>query len=147
MQTCKFLFISGLAVQHPNTHVGRRNASMLVWGLLKYLEHFYGSAKPLIFALAATKEGNEMLLRFKLQLRSSGTDRVDGYRLYALPLTRVEVTKRLACVPDWSNLCTLGWLPQVSIAKGRKRSRRPPLPKTKPWSLPENGTLTRPRPS
>lgn len=145
LATCKFLFISGLAVEDPNTHAGRRNASMLVWGLLKYLDRFYGSAKPLVFALAATKEGDELLDRFKLILRSAGADRIDGYKLYSLPLTSAEIAKRLACVPDWSKLCMLSWSPDIPMVRGGKRPRRPPLPETKAWNLVGSGTLVRSR--
>lgn len=145
MAACKFLFVSGLAVQDPNTYAGRRNASMLVWGLLKYLDRFYGSAKPLVFALAATREGDELLDRFKLTRRSNGGDRVDGYKLYSLTLTPNEIERRLACVPDWSMLCALSWAPNTPLVRRGKRPRRPPLPETKTWSLADTGTYARGR--
>src|ERR1700730_9809816 len=139
LTTCKFLFISGLAVEHPDTHAGRRNASMLVWGLLKYLDRFYGLSRPLVFALAATKEGDELLNRFALTLRSDGSSRVDGYKLYSLPLTKSALAKRLDCVPDWGKLCVLSWSPETT--KRGRRPRRPPMPQTKAWNLAESGAL------
>jgi hypothetical protein len=141
LATCKYLFISGLAVRDPNTHAGRRNASMLVWGLLKYLDRFYGSIEPRVFALAATKEGDDLLERFKITLRSEGSNRVDGYKLYSIPLTTAELAKRLACVPDWGKLCILSWSPDTPMVKGGKRPRRPPLPETKAWNLVGDGAL------
>jgi hypothetical protein len=145
LPSCKYLFISGLAVRDPNTHAGRRNASMLVWGLLKYLDRFYGSLKPHVFALAATREGDELLERFKITLRSEGSNRLDGYKLYSLPLTNAEIARRLACVPDWSKLCVLSWSPDTPMLKGGKRPRRPPLPETKAWSLVRGGALAQPQ--
>jgi hypothetical protein len=128
MHQCKYLFIAGLAVHNPNSHVGRRNANILVWALLKYLAHFYGSAKPLSFAVAATKEGDHLLHRFKINLQAEATSRADGYRLYSLVLTHEEIDKRLAYLPDWQLLCALDWAKMTKSVKQRGSQRRPPLP-------------------
>src|SRR5207244_2938201 len=61
---CKHVFLSGLAVWDPESYVDRRNANILVWGLLKYLDHFYGTSERLAFASAATREGDELLRKF-----------------------------------------------------------------------------------
>jgi hypothetical protein len=108
---------------------------MLVWALLKYLENFYGSAQPLSFAVAATKEGNNLLYRFKLNLQSEATGRADGYRLYSIVLSPEVLEKRLACLPDWQMLCLLDWGIKASSSKNRARRRRPPPPQAKPWRL------------
>ena len=106
---CKYLFIAGLAVQSPESFSGRRNASMLVWSLLRYLEHDYGSTQPLVFAVAATKEGGDILRRFKLKLTTDAANRPDNFRLYSVRLSVYEITRRLACLPDWRGLCMLPW--------------------------------------
>ena len=118
---CNYLFISGLAVWSPESFSGRRNASMLVWALLRYLEHYYGSVRPLVFAVAATKEGNDLLRRFKLKLTTDAVNRPDHYRLYSVRLSDHEITRRLACLPDWRGLCVLPW-----------NANFIPLPSTKP---------------
>ena len=106
---CKYLFISGLAVWSPESFSGRRNASMLVWALLRYLEHYYGSMQPLVFAVAATNEGDDLLRRFRLKLTTDAASRPDHYRLYSVRLSDYEITRRLACLPDWRGLCALPW--------------------------------------
>jgi hypothetical protein len=106
---CKYLFIAGLAVWSPESFSGRRNASMLVWALLRYLEHYYGSIQPLAFAVAATKEGYDILRRFKLKLTTEGANRPDKFRVYSVCLSDYEITRRLACLPDWRGLCVLPW--------------------------------------
>lgn len=132
---CKYLFVSGLAVRGPNTHAGRRSASVLVWSLLKYLDRFYGGSRPQVFALAATREGDELLRRFKLNLDSAGASRKDGYRLYSLTLSRPEIAKRLACLPDWEKLCQLSWAHPEGAPKGNRKPRRPSLPEARAWKL------------
>jgi hypothetical protein len=127
MHQCKYLFISGLAVANPSSYPGRRNANIIVWALFKYLAHFYQTAKPLCFAVAATKEGDHLLQRFKVALRSEATARADRYRLYSLELTRDEITKRLAYLPDWQLLCTLDWQKTKRQVKPRSGPRRPIL--------------------
>jgi hypothetical protein len=133
---CKYLFIAGLAVHNPNTHAGRRNANILVWALLKYLAHFYGSTQPLSFAVAATKEGGHLLQRFGIRLQAEGTQRADGYQLYSMVLTREEVNKRLAYLPDWQLLCRLDWTQKAAV-KLRASQRRPGPPACKGWKTDE----------
>jgi hypothetical protein len=107
---CKYLFVSGLAVWSPESFSGRRNASMLVWALLRYLQHYYGSMQPLVFAVAATKEGDDLLKRFRLKLTTDATSRADDFRLYSVRLSEYELTRRLACLPDWRGICALPWI-------------------------------------
>jgi hypothetical protein len=142
MRHCKYLFIAGLAVYNPHTHAGRRNANILVWALLKYLAHFYGSVQPLSFAVAATKEGDHLLQRFGIDLRAEATQRADGYRLYSMVLTRREIDKRLAFLPDWQLLCVLDW---ADKPPGRQRGaqRRPSLPATKAWKIADSRSTPR----
>jgi hypothetical protein len=123
----RYLFISGLAVWHPESFAGRRNASMLVWSLLRYLDHYFSDSQALVFALAATKEGDDILRRFRLKLTTDGNTRPDHYRLYSVQLDNFEIARRLACLPDWSGLCMLPWN-DMSLPS---RSARPTLPRSR----------------
>jgi hypothetical protein len=127
-ESCKYLFISG-------THAGRRSASMLVWALLKYIDQFYGSGRPFVFALAATKAGDELLQRFKLERQTNSTGRIDKYKLYSIALSRQQIARRLAVLPDWTNLCVLNWANNIARVRNGKKPRRPPLPERKAWAL------------
>lgn len=111
MSSCRHLFISGLAVWNPDTYLDRRNANVLVWGLLKYLDHFYSLTTPLVFASAATKEGEDLLQKFGLEIGCAATGRVDKRNLYTILLNQEVIAKRLACLPDWAILCSLDWSP------------------------------------
>jgi hypothetical protein len=135
LASCRYLFIAGLAVRDPETHTGRRNAGILVWALLKFLDQFYSSARPLSFAVAATKTGDDLLQKFKLPLQCDAASRADRYKLYSIQLTPEEIAKRLACLPDWSNLCVLDWQSSSGGQKNRKGRRRPKLPDTNAWNL------------
>jgi hypothetical protein len=135
LASCRYLFIAGIAVCDPETHAGRRNASILVWALLKYLERFYRSAKPLAFAVAATKSGDDLLRRFKLPLQGDAASRADKYKLYSIQITSEEIARRLACLPDWSKLCVLDWQPESRAHKSGKKTRRPRLPDAGAWDL------------
>ncbi|HXR46680.1 MAG TPA: hypothetical protein VN784_04500 [Candidatus Limnocylindrales bacterium] len=121
---CKYLFVAGLAVWSPESFSGRRNASMLVWALLRYMEHYYGSMQPLVFAVAATEEGDDILRRFKLKLTTDAVNRPDNHCLYSVRLSDYEITRRLACLPDWRGLCVLPWNDNLIPV----RSIRPTLP-------------------
>lgn len=137
MRSCEFLFISGLAVWDADTYTGRRNASMLVWGMLKYLDHYYSKAKPVVFAIASTDSGDELMRRFRLPLGCEPAGRIDKYPVYAIRLSREEIVKRLACLPDWAPLCTLQWQSNDSATKKPpQKHRRPSPPRAKAYSLP-----------
>jgi hypothetical protein len=134
MNNCKYLFISGIAVREPDTYSGRRSASVLVWALLKYLDRYYGRSTPLVFALAATPEGDELLHRFKLRLAPGAELRADKYKLYSVSLSESEISRRLSCLPNWEQLCELPWT--TDRERPRKlRSRRPSLPQAKALNL------------
>ena len=128
---CNYLLISGLAVWSPESFNGRRNANMLVWALLQYLEHHYGSSQALVFAIAATKAGDNLLRRFKLKLTTDAANRPDKYRVYSVRLSRNEIARRLACLPDWSGLCTLPWNGDSNPAQ----LARPVLPRLRHYRL------------
>jgi hypothetical protein len=104
------IYLAGIAVKNPASHVGRRYASMLVWGLLHYLSTFYpeSSGRRLI-ALGATAEGERLLKRFHPQVIALGTKRRDGHDLYEIQLTTPLVNSVLHGMPDWSPLCRLSW--------------------------------------
>jgi hypothetical protein len=108
---CRHVFLSGLAVWDPESYVDRRNANILVWGLLKYLDHFYGRMERLAFASAATEEGEELLQKFEFRIGSEADVRIDKRRMYETQLSQDEITKRLAWLPDFSLLCSLEWAP------------------------------------
>jgi hypothetical protein len=56
---CDRLYLAGIAVKDPERHADKVNASILVWAMIKYLQHFYArdDKERDLFALASTKEG------------------------------------------------------------------------------------------
>jgi hypothetical protein len=131
MGSCKYLFLSGIAVWKSETHIGRWNAGIITWAFLRYLEKFYGSSNPLVFAVAATEPGEALLQKFELDVSGEPYNRIDGYRLYTLALTRAEIKRRLASIPDWAMLCALDWESVNRTISTRAGRRRPILPDTK----------------
>jgi hypothetical protein len=124
---CKYVYISGIAAKDPQMHVGRRHASILLWGLLKYLDHFYGVPAPLGFATAATKEGENWLKKFEFDIRCEAQSRVDKLRMYALPISGELITRRLACIVDYNNICSLSWIQnsKENVGKSNRKVFRP----------------------
>lgn len=134
---CKYVFISGLAVWDPDSYVDQQNASILVWGLLKYLNHFYSPAKPLALASAATKEGEDLLKKFGLGVGCQAAGRMDKRNMYTGPVTREEIAMRLACLPDWSLLCSLDWSARAGSGQKKVQTHRGvTLPTNRLYDLP-----------
>ena len=78
MRGCKYLFISGLAVRNPENQEGNVSASILVWAIMRYLQHFYSATEPMVFALASSPAGDALLqsssLKSDARLRVALTD-------------------------------------------------------------------------
>jgi hypothetical protein len=134
MKSCKYLFIAGIAVHEPDTYAGRRHASILVWALLQYMKRYYRSSNALVFALAATREGDELLQRFKLRPAAGDKFRTDHSKLYTIDISEGGIAQRLACVPNWDQLCNLPWIENRN-RQGKARARRAMLPQAKALNL------------
>jgi len=110
MDLCTSLYISGIAVPQATTYARRRYASMLVWGFWKYIEYFYSPARRReIFAVAATKAGENLLRRFHFSVRDEATKKPDKHRLYVLELSPEVLRKVFESLRDWSASCQLSW--------------------------------------
>jgi hypothetical protein len=136
MWQAKYVYIGGIAVCDSECQGGPVSASILIWGLLKYLDHFYGRSRTYLFASAATGDGENLLQSFNIPLVCGSTDSADGQKVYGLHLTRDVIAEWLACVPDYGLLCSLDWEPAKN--KGTDKisiPRRPTLPQKKRRSL------------
>lgn len=109
-RNAKQLYLGGIAVAGPNTMKGKRYASVIIWGLFKYLQHYYCVPCDLeLYAEAASKEGEELLKRFGFQLTSTAKQRKSSCALYSVLCTDEVVNKALSSIPDWSGACRLIW--------------------------------------
>jgi hypothetical protein len=118
---CKRLYIGGITVRDPQTFAGRRYARHLMWGLLKYLEHFYGApSERQVYALGSTKAGRLILERFNFRKVQDGSHRRDRQPLYVTSLGDPEVVHDgYADIGDWAPACRLSWQEQ-SLSRAQK---------------------------
>lgn len=136
MWRCKYVYIAGLAVCDSERQSGQINAAILIWGLLKYLDHFYGASRSYVFASAATGDGENLLQSFNIPLVCGPEARADGQKMYGLYLSHDIIAERIACVPDYGLLCFADWTPSKNTRNDRLPiPRRPVLPQKKRHSL------------
>lgn len=116
------LYLAGLAVKNPEGYYGKRNACILIWGIIKYIEFFYPqkhrqtkrtkqqTKTTKLFALAASREGKELLERFEFQLISQGAKRRDNHDLYVLNISTDLLAKfqKQVRIP-YENLCNVSF--------------------------------------
>lgn len=137
MGECTHVYISGLAAVEPRSPAGMKNASILTWALLKYMDEFYGSTRAYALASAVTKEGEKLLRKFKLHMHCEATYRRDKHAMYTMSLSHDEIVKRLACLPDYGSICSLDWSPNTpSTVLVLPRGRKPLLPQQKLHRVP-----------
>jgi len=138
MGSCEYLYIAGVAVENPDSYVGRNYAYVLIWGLLEYLKTFYGSTGPLLIAVASTEPGKALLEKFELKWENGADERVDGGNLYAIRMSKQEIERRQEWIGNWSKICNLSWKGKSNVVhlKDAKRPRRPSAAKVKHWDVP-----------
>lgn len=128
MRRSKYVYLSGMAACESESIQGQLNGAILIWGLVKYLEHFYGNSEPYLFASAVSPNGEHLLKRFKLPLISEHKNRTDRHAMYGLCLSRQRIAEALATVPDYTLLCSLDWEHRTRAKYGTPAPRRPILP-------------------
>ena len=107
---CCQLYLGGIAVKSPNTFIGSRNATILLWGLLHYLKRFYpGNRARMLYAIGSTIEGDTLLRKFNFSIMSPANTRVDNHNFYTLPFTPSLLDNYQSLLQDWSGSCDISW--------------------------------------
>lgn len=110
MHECKRLYLGGVTIRDPLAHKGRRHASMLIWGMLRYLQAFYGGCHANdLLALASTFEGERLLRGFRFRLEVGASKRTDRHDLFSHPIDRQGREQLAMSAPDWTNQCELAF--------------------------------------
>lgn len=145
MSRCEYLYIAGVAVENPDSYIGRYYAYVLVWGLLEHLKAFYGAANPLLIAVASTEPGQALLEKFELKWQNGTDERVDGGNLYSIRMSKQEIERRQEWIGNWSKICSLSWKGKSNVVHLRdaKRARRPSAAKIKHWDSPGPSMATK----
>ena len=104
------LYLSGIIVRDAGTHVGHKRARVMLWAALKFYRDCFGLRKKrTIFGLAVTPESERLLETLDFNLVSKRADRLDGYNLYELKITKPAWEKVIKKVGDLSGMCTVDW--------------------------------------
>jgi hypothetical protein len=107
-KNCNRLYISGVFVRDPKTAVGQKRALPLLWGLLEYHRRRFGLRKERdLYALAVTKEGEQLLKKFNFSIASSKDKRKDRHDLYHRRMNRQAWNEILQKVGNWSATCEI----------------------------------------
>jgi hypothetical protein len=125
MKKCRYVYVSGLAAKNYDSQFGQENAVILMWSLLKYLEHFYGSTDAYAFATAVTGDGEHLLNSFSIPLACLGNQRTNRRNVYGAQLSRDQISSWLSCLPDYTFLCTIDWAKSASTDGQLIMPRRP----------------------
>lgn len=83
MYYSKIIYIGGIAVINPETYEGKKNGSLMIRALFKYLTTFYYLKEPVTFcATAATECGEHLLQRLGFEIYKEGKFRNDKHDYY-----------------------------------------------------------------
>ena len=82
------LYISGVVVRDPDTHLGRKRTAVMLWVMVCYLEKLYGVRKKrTLYAIAVTEVSKRLLENLGFEIACDAKHRQDRYHLYHLELT------------------------------------------------------------
>ncbi len=103
------LYISGVVVRDPDTHLGRKRAAAMLWVMLRYLEKLYGVRKKrTLYAIAVTAASKRLMKNLGFTLRCDAKQRQDRYDLYCLdlnPKSWKELKVRVRAFGNSSDVC------------------------------------------
>lgn len=89
------LYISGVVVRDPDTHLGRKRAAAMLWVMVRYIEKLYGvRRKRTLYAIAVTAESERLMKNLGFTIACNRRNRQDKYHLYSYDMT-LESWKRL----------------------------------------------------
>ena len=82
------LYISGVVVREPDTHIGRKRAAAMLWVMAHYIERLYGTRKKrTLYALAVTAASERLMKNLGFRIARDRRYRQDNYDLYCYELT------------------------------------------------------------
>lgn len=102
----KILYISGVVVRGPESQVGHIRACVMIWVMIKYITKVFGLRKKCtIYALAVSKESENLLKKCSFKIVSSNEIRKDKLNLYNLEITKDGLIKIGMRIGDYSQMC------------------------------------------
>ncbi|MFZ2491417.1 MAG: hypothetical protein WA208_08020 [Thermoanaerobaculia bacterium] len=118
------VYLAGVAVFDPEASSAPKYAAVLVWGVLRYLQCFYGAPPGRdVVAAAATRNGEALLRKLGFVVVTPAGTRRDNVPLYRLRLSDESMGRVMRSIPDWSHVCRLSWTaghPQLALVRGAR---------------------------
>ena len=86
------LYIGGIGVIDSETYDGHKNGAILIRAMVKYIKTFYDlNTERKLCAVAATKDGEKLLLNMGFQIEKQGSLRKDGMDYYSRKLSIADI--------------------------------------------------------
>lgn len=100
------LYISGVVVRDPSTHIGRKRATVMIWAMMIYVKKLYGLKRQReLFAVSITRESEQLMKNLGFQLACEGKERQDKCNTYKYILNHESWKKLILIVGDYSVMC------------------------------------------
>jgi len=103
------LYISGVVVRDPDTHLGHKRAAAMIWAMVRYIEMLYGVRKKrILYAIAVTKASEKLMQNLGFTIACDRRRRQDRYHLYCFELTSGSwklLKERVRVFGDSSAVC------------------------------------------
>lgn len=106
---CRRLYISGVVVRDPDSHLGRKRTAAMLWVMVRYFGKLYGvRRKRILYAIAVTPPSERLMKNLGFRVACDASTRQDGYPLYCFELTPTSWKKlkaRVRAFGDSSDIC------------------------------------------
>lgn len=106
MRSAKALYVSGVVVRDPKKQgLSPRRMSVMLWAMTQYIRKVYGTRTRVLYALAATSDGEKLIQRLHFQLAQTANVRTDRHNLYKLDISHEALEAVVRQVLDHRKVC------------------------------------------
>ena len=104
------IYISGLMVPQKPSASKNRRVYVMVWCMIRYLRHFFGTkVSRTLFAVALNKESEKLLDKLKFSVHTSALNRKDRHKLYSIEFLNDTVEEVSREMGDFSKMCQMSY--------------------------------------
>jgi hypothetical protein len=102
------IYISGVMVKDPHTYLGAKRARIMLWCMIKYINHHFGVDKTL-YALGLNKDSERLLNSLGFSVAVGAENRKDRHNFYQMRFARAAGQRILQRLGDLSSCCKISY--------------------------------------
>jgi len=113
----KRLYISGVVVRDHQKNIGHKRACVMLWAMLIYVKRIYGLTRRELFAVAVTRESENLMKNLGFDLVSPARERKEKCNMYRYTVSKDSWKQLMHKIGDFSPMCECSFDKPKSTAR------------------------------